>query len=106
MSVPFRGWFKARDGRDMERNGAVTDFEIWPKPGEVPAGKDRQLEKAGEVLLKECREFKDATLVELEPASARQGSVQKVEQKPSPPKQRQASEKKPKELTEGKETNP
>ncbi|MFP6887096.1 MAG: S41 family peptidase, partial [Opitutales bacterium] len=106
MSVPFRGWFKADDGRDMERNGAVPDFEIWPKPGEMSARKDRQLEKAVEVLLKECREFKDATLVELEPASARQGSVQQVEQKPSPPKQQQASEKKPKELTEEKETNP
>jgi len=53
LRMPFRGWFKLDDGRDMELNGAVPDFVLWPEPGEIPAGKDRQLEKAIEVLLEE-----------------------------------------------------
>ena len=70
MSLPFRGWYKLDDGRDMEGNGAVPDFEVRPFPGDMSAGKDRQLEKAVEVLLEECRGKKDVTEVELVPASA------------------------------------
>lgn len=52
MNIPHRGWF-TRDGQDMELNGAVPDYVVWPMPGEIPAGKDRQLEKGVEVLLEE-----------------------------------------------------
>jgi len=50
LRLPFRGWYLLNDGKDMELNGAVPDHVIWPEPGEIPAGKDRQLEKAVEVL--------------------------------------------------------
>lgn len=55
MRMPFRGWFTAVDGEDMERNGAKPHHVIWPKPGEIPSGKDRQLQKAIKVLLKDVR---------------------------------------------------
>ena len=53
LRAPFRGWFSIRDGKDMELNGAEPDFVIWPVPGELPAGIDKQLEKGVEVLLEE-----------------------------------------------------
>jgi tricorn protease len=53
LRLPFRGWFLLDSGEDMERNGCVPDVTIWPEPGEMPAGKDRQLEKAVEVLLED-----------------------------------------------------
>ncbi len=58
MRMPFRGWFTVNDGEDMELNGAKPHHIVWPKPGEIPAGKDRQLGKAISVLKKEVR--KDA----------------------------------------------
>jgi tricorn protease len=51
MRIPFRGWFTINNGRDMELNGAVPHHIVWPEPGELPAGRDRQLEKAIDVLL-------------------------------------------------------
>ena len=59
MRMPFRGWFLINDGLDMELNGAVPHVIVWPEPGELPAGKDRQLEKAIEVLLEQVNEAKD-----------------------------------------------
>jgi tricorn protease len=53
MRMPFRGWFVAGTGMDMELNGAVPDHILWPLPGEIPAGIDKQLEKAVAVLQKE-----------------------------------------------------
>jgi tricorn protease len=47
---PFRGWFVSGTGQDMELNGAIPDYEIWPQPEELPTGIDRQLDKAIEVL--------------------------------------------------------
>ncbi|MEZ5944963.1 MAG: S41 family peptidase [Planctomycetaceae bacterium] len=52
---PFRGWFVLGTGQDMELNGAVPHHVVWPEPGELPLGKDRQLEKAIEVLLKDVK---------------------------------------------------
>jgi len=49
LRVPFRGWFLP-NGQDMELNGAVPDVVLWPEPCEMPAGIDRQLDKAIEVL--------------------------------------------------------
>ncbi|GAA5494122.1 tol-Pal system protein TolB [Rubritalea halochordaticola] len=56
LRYPFRGWFVIDSGKDMELNGAKPDFEIWPMPGEIPAGIDHQLEKAVEVLTKEIKD--------------------------------------------------
>lgn len=53
LRTPFRGWYSIRTGEDYELNGAQPDFPLWPEPGEIPAGKDRQLEKAVEVLLRD-----------------------------------------------------
>ncbi|MEM6366441.1 MAG: S41 family peptidase, partial [Planctomycetota bacterium] len=50
MRMPFRAWFVAGTGEDMELNGAVPDVTLWPLPGELPSGKDRQLAKAVEML--------------------------------------------------------
>ena len=57
LRMPFRGWFKADDGEDMELNGAVPDFIIWPEPGELAAGIDRQLHKAVDVLESEVEAY-------------------------------------------------
>ncbi len=56
LRVPFRGWFLINDGKDMELNGCMPDEVIWPAPKELPAGVDRQLDKAVELLLEEIRE--------------------------------------------------
>jgi len=58
MRMPFRGWFTANDGEDMELKGAMPHNVLWPRPGEIPAGKDRQLNKAVKILMKEVK--KDA----------------------------------------------
>ncbi len=50
LRMPFRGWFLLNDGADMELNGAVPHVTIWPLPGELPAGKDRQIQKAVTLL--------------------------------------------------------
>lgn len=53
IRVPFRGWFVLGTGQDMEMNGCEPNVTIWPEPGELPQGIDRQLEKAVEMLLEE-----------------------------------------------------
>lgn len=55
LRLPIRGWYCLNDGADMELNGAKPDYVIWPFPGDLPKGKDRQLEKAIEVLLEEVK---------------------------------------------------
>lgn len=57
IRVPFRGWFLLNDGQDMERNGCLPNETIWPMPGELPAGIDRQLDRAVELLLAEVEEM-------------------------------------------------
>jgi Tol biopolymer transport system component/C-terminal processing protease CtpA/Prc len=57
LRIPFRGWFRLSDGADMEMNGAKPDFLVWNEPGELPKGKDRQIEKAVEVLKTEISAF-------------------------------------------------
>ncbi|MEM8732591.1 MAG: S41 family peptidase [Planctomycetota bacterium] len=57
IRVPFRGWFLLNDGQDMERNGCLPDETVWPEPGELPAGVDRQLDRAVELLLSEVEEL-------------------------------------------------
>ncbi|HBE68875.1 MAG TPA: hypothetical protein DDW52_12075, partial [Planctomycetaceae bacterium] len=53
IRVPFRGWFVLGTGEDMERNGCEPNVTIWPEPGELPQGIDRQLEKAVQMLVDE-----------------------------------------------------
>ena len=71
LRTPFRGWFLLDDGEDMELNGAVPDYIIWPEPGELPAGIDRQLEKAVEVLGEEVEEYLATPRPKLRRASER-----------------------------------
>lgn len=56
LRMPGRGWYALATGADYELNGAKPDFEIWTQPGEMASGRDRQLEKAVEVLLKDVSE--------------------------------------------------
>lgn len=53
LRMPFRGWYGINDGEDMELHGAMPHVILWPEPGELPKGKDRQLEKGIEVLKSE-----------------------------------------------------
>jgi len=53
LRLPFRGWFVLGSGQDMELNGAVPDTIVWPEPGEMPAGEDRQIERAVRQLRKD-----------------------------------------------------
>ncbi len=57
LRLPFRGWFSPVTGEDMELNGAVPDAIVWPMPGEIPAGKDQQLQKAVELLQEDVKAF-------------------------------------------------
>lgn len=52
VRLPFRGWFVADDGRDMELNGAIPDLLIPQIPADEAAGNDAQLRTAVEDLLK------------------------------------------------------
>jgi tricorn protease len=65
LRTPGRGW------EDMEQNGAVPDHVIWPEPGEMPRGVDRQLAKAVEVLLSDVTEWKARPRPKLRKASER-----------------------------------
>ena len=51
--MPTRGWWVHPDGPDMELNGAVPDHDVPVSPDDEEAGRDPQLAKAVEVLLKE-----------------------------------------------------
>ena len=55
LSVPRRGWFVLGTGEDMEMNGARPDIEMWPRPGEIPAGLDTQLKRSVEELKKDLK---------------------------------------------------
>ncbi|MFT5906639.1 MAG: tricorn protease, partial [Cryomorphaceae bacterium] len=57
LRMPFRGWFLSTNGEDMELNGATPELEniIWPLPGELETGIDKQIEKAIEVLADEVK---------------------------------------------------
>lgn len=67
---PFRGWFLL-DGEDMELNGAKPHVELWPAPGELPQGIDRQLEKAVELLKKDVRKYRRKKQPKLQKATER-----------------------------------
>jgi len=71
LRMPFRGWFLGGSGEDMERNGAVPDVTIWPRPTEMPRGIDRQLEKAVELLLVDVVRWQARPRPKLKKASSR-----------------------------------
>jgi tricorn protease len=56
LRTPFRGWYNIETGEDYELNGCVPDVLLWPNPGEMPAGKDIQLEKAIDILTQSVKE--------------------------------------------------
>ncbi len=73
LRVPFRGWFVLPTGEDMELNGAIPDFIVWNRPGQIPQGEDAQLDKAIEVLLNDVETWKTQPRPTLRKASERIG---------------------------------
>ena len=55
IRMPHRGWFRLEDGSDMEMQPCVPDVLIATDPEDVPAGRDPQLERAVEELLKDIK---------------------------------------------------
>lgn len=53
IRIPHRGWFRREDGLDMELQPCVPDVIVPAVPGDVPEGRDPQLSRAVEELLKE-----------------------------------------------------
>lgn len=53
LQVPFRGWFHADTGRDLELNGAVPDLIVPIGPEEQAKGTDPQLDAALRLLREE-----------------------------------------------------
>lgn len=56
LQIPFRGWFHAETGEDLELNGAVPDIVVPFLPEDQVKGEDPQLEAALRVLVKEVGE--------------------------------------------------
>lgn len=73
IRMPGRGWFLP-DGQDMELNGAVPDHLIWPLPGELPSGNDKQLDKAVQVLLSDVEKANNESKAKLIRASQRKAA--------------------------------
>lgn len=71
LRKPFRGWYLAGDGEDMELNGAVPNHILWPEPGEIPSGVDQQLQKAVQVLVKEVKRWQSKPTPKILNASER-----------------------------------
>lgn len=71
LRLPFRGWFVVEDGEDMELHGAVPHHIVWPQPGDAAQGKDAQIAKAVEVLLKDVKEYQNRPQPKLKKATER-----------------------------------
>jgi hypothetical protein len=56
----------------MELNGAVPDYVVWPRPGDMPQGKNEKLAKAIEVLQSEVEKWSHRPHPALHWASQRQ----------------------------------
>ena len=69
LRVPSRGWFQLDSGADMELNGAVPDYIVWPQPGDMFRGSDDQLNKAIEVLRSEIAKWASRPQPKLRKAS-------------------------------------
>lgn len=71
LRQPFRGWY-LMDGEDMELNGAQPHVELWPQPGELPQGIDRQLEKAISLLKRDVKRASKVKQPKLKKATERE----------------------------------
>lgn len=71
LRMPFRGWYVLNTGEDMELNGAMPHIEVWPQPGALPSGRDRQLSVAVETLLEDVQEWEARPRPALRKASER-----------------------------------
>jgi tricorn protease len=71
LRLPFRGWYLVNSGEDMELHGAVPDVLVWPQPGDSARGKDAQIEKAVETLLKDVQDWKNRPQPKLKKATER-----------------------------------
>jgi tricorn protease len=71
LRLPFRGWYTVGDGQDMELHGAVPQHVVWPNPGDMPQGKDVQMEKSVEVLLADVAAWKAQPRPKLQKATER-----------------------------------
>jgi Tol biopolymer transport system component/C-terminal processing protease CtpA/Prc len=56
LQVPFRGWFHAKTGVNLDLNGAQPDFPVNLTPADQDGGRDPQLEKALELVRGQVRE--------------------------------------------------
>ena len=55
---PFRAWYLKGTGEDMEFEWlAFPHHVVWPEPGDMPKGVDRQLDKAIDVLKEDVAKF-------------------------------------------------
>jgi tricorn protease len=50
LQIPFRGWFHAGTGANLDAAGAQPDYPVDLTPADEDAGRDPQLEKALEIL--------------------------------------------------------
>ncbi|MDX2037921.1 MAG: S41 family peptidase [Isosphaeraceae bacterium] len=73
LRLPFRGWYSAKDGEDMELNGAVPDVIVWPDPADFAKGVDKQIEKGVEVLLEDVVRERAKPPIRLRKATERPG---------------------------------
>lgn len=71
IRIPFRGWYVLETGEDMELNGARPHVIIWPQPGEMPSGIDKQLDKAVELLIEDVTAYQAEPKASLIKASSR-----------------------------------
>jgi tricorn protease len=71
LRLPTRGWFLPDTGQDMELNGAVPDVLLWPHPGDMPQGKDEQLNEAVRVLQEDVKQWEQRPLPKLIKATER-----------------------------------
>ena len=71
IRTPGRGWFLPGTGDDMELNGAIPDVVVWPEPGDLPRGKDAQLDAGMDQLMRDVAEWKARAQPKLRKASER-----------------------------------
>ena len=50
LQVPFRGWFHATSGDDLDLHGAVPEHPVQLGPADEAAGRDPQFQRALTVL--------------------------------------------------------
>ncbi len=58
LRLPFRGWFIANTGKDMELNGCIPDFRVANGPAAEEKEIDPQLLKAIQVGMNEVAAWK------------------------------------------------